>query len=190
MSLIGNLQKIEQCKEAIKNALIEKGVEDMDGLAFSDYADKIKNLQLSSGDTPSVPIPSVDYIYSNGYLEGSPTDIMTYVPYEIVLDSDNKFVIELICPVELMGWADVCPDIVLGVDVPTTYELVDIEVYDPIEGDYVPHGYKENIRHAKVVRDGVTYNSHLRNANGYYESNDVKSDPSVNYTYRITIKLI
>ena len=63
MSLIGNLQKIEQCKEAIKNALIEKGVKDMDGLAFSGYAGKIKDLQLSSGDTPSTPTPSADYIY-------------------------------------------------------------------------------------------------------------------------------
>ena len=189
MSLIDNLNAINDCKEGIKNALINKGV-DMTNVSFSDYAKKINELQLESGDEPSAPTPSVDYIYSNGYLDGSPTDIMTYVPYEIVLDSDNKFVIELICPVELMGWVDVCPDIVLGVDVPTTYELVDIEVYDPTEGDYVPHGYKENIRHATVVRDGVTYNSYLRNANGYYESSDVKSDPTVNYTYRITIKLI
>ena len=187
MSLMDNLIAIENCKNDIKSALINKGV-DMTDVAFSGYAEKINALQLESGDTPA-PTPSADYIYSNGYIEGNPTDITIYTPYEIVLDADNKFAIELICPVELIGWADVCPDIVFGVDVPTTYELVDIEVYDPITDSYISQGKKENIRHTTIIRDGVTYNSYLRNTDGYYESGDVMSDPSTNYKYKIIIKL-
>ena len=64
MSLIDNLNAINNCKEGIKNALINKGV-DMTNVSFSDYAKKINELQLESGDEPSVPTPSVDYIYSN-----------------------------------------------------------------------------------------------------------------------------
>lgn len=188
MTLIDNLTAINNCKNAIKTALENKGVV-MTDVKFEDYAGKIDALQFESGDTPSTPTPSADYIYSNGYIEGNPTDIMIYTPYEIVLDADNKFAIELICPVELIGWADVCPDIVFGVDVPTTYELVDIEVYDPITDSYISQGKKENIRHTTIIRDGVTYNSYLRNTDGYYESGDVMSDPSTNYKYKIIIKL-
>ena len=193
MSLMDNLIAIENCKNDIKAALIEKGGDNyMDDVAFSGYADKIRGLQLESGDTPA-PTPSADYIYSNGYIDGGTPDIMTYVPYEIKLDVENKFVIELYAPIELMGWADICPDIVFGVDVPTKYEMVDLKVYDPVVngGSFVPHGFKNNIRYSTITRDGVVYNSYLRNANGYYESSDVKGDPSLEtpYKYEITIKL-
>jgi hypothetical protein len=190
MSLLDNLNAINNCKEGIKNALINKGV-DMTNVSFSDYAKKINELQLESGDEPSAPTPSVDYIYSNGYVEGGTPDIMTYVPYEITeLDSDNKFVIELFAPVELMGWTDICPDIVFGVDVPKKFELLDIEVFDSSSNKYIAHGFKKNIRYETIVRDGVTYDSYLRNASGYYESSDVMGDPSAPaYKYRITIKL-
>jgi hypothetical protein len=186
-----NLIAIENCKNDIKSALINKGV-DMTDVAFSGYAEKINALQLESGDTPA-PTPSADYIYSNGYIDGGTPDIMTYVPYEITLDDNNVFVIELLSPVELLGWADVCPDIIFGVDVPTKYEMVDLKVYDPVVngGSFVPHGFKNNIRYSTITRDGVVYNSYLRNANGYYESSDVKGDPSLEtpYKYEITIKL-
>lgn len=189
MTLIDNLNAIDNCKQDIKTALENKGV-DMTGVAFAGYAEKINALQLESGDSPA-PTPSVDYIYSNGYVEGGNQDIMTYVPYEINLSEDNKFVIELFSPVELIGWADVCPDIIFGVDVPTKYEMVDIEVWNSVAKEYKPHGYKTNIRHSTVIRDGITYNSFLRGESGYYESSDVKSDPtSPSYKYRITIKLI
>ena len=192
MSLIDNLNAINDCKEAIKEALVRKNV-DMDGVKFSDYATKIDELQFESGDTPSTPAPSADYIYSNGYVDGGTPDIMTYVPYEITLDDNNVFVIELLSPVELLGWVDICPDIVFGVDVPTKYEMVDLKVYDPVVngGSFVPHGFKNNIRYSTITRDGVVYNSYLRNANGYYESSDVKGDPSLEtpYKYEITIKL-
>lgn len=191
MILIDNLNAINVCKEDIRTALENKGV-DMTDVAFSGYAEKIASLQLESGDSPA-PTPSVDYIYSNGYIDGVTPDIMTYAPYEIALDAENKFVIELYAPIELMGWADVCPDVVFGVDVPTKYEMVDLKVFDSFSNTYIPHGYKENIRHSTVIRDGVTYNSYLRNADGYYESGDVKGDPelaSAPYKYEITIKLI
>ena len=69
MSLIENLNAINGCKEAIKEALVNKGV-DMTDVKFSDYADEINKLQLASGDEPSTPTPTVDYMYSNGYLTG------------------------------------------------------------------------------------------------------------------------
>lgn len=193
MSLMDNLIAIENCKNDIKAALIEKGGDTyMDDVDFYGYADKIRGLQLESGDTPA-PTPSADYIYSNGYVDGGTPDIMTYVPYKIELDDNNVFVIELLSPVELLGWADVCPDIIFGVDVPTKYEMVDLKVYDPVVngGSFVPHGFKNNIRYSTITRDGVVYNSYLRNANGYYESSDVKGDPSLEtpYKYEITIKL-
>lgn len=191
MTLIDNLNEINVCKEDIKNALFNKGV-DMNGVKFSEYAGKIDALKFESGDSgTTTPTPTIDYIYSNGYVEGGNPDIMTYVPYEINLSEDNIFAIELFSPVELMGWADTCPDIIFGVDVPTKYEMVDIEVWDNATNKYIPHGYKVNIRHSTVIRDGITYNSYLRNADGYYESNDVMGDPSApSYKYRITIKLI
>lgn len=191
MSLIDNLNAIDKCKQDIKTALENKGV-DMTDVTFAGYAEKIDALQLESGDTPA-PTPSIDCIYSNGYIDGGTPDIMTYVPYEIELDDNNVFVIELLSPVELMGWDGVCPDIVFGVDVPTKYEMVDLKVYDPVVngGSFVPHGFKNNIRYSTITRDGVVYNSYLRNANGYYESSDVKGDPSLEtpYKYEITIKL-
>ena len=42
MSLIDNLNAINNCKEGIKNALINKGV-DMTNVSFSDYAKKIND---------------------------------------------------------------------------------------------------------------------------------------------------
>ena len=197
-TLMGYLVDINNCKNDIKNALIKKGGDNyMDGVAFSGYAAKIEELQLSSGDEPSTPAPSVDYIYSNGYIEGeTPIDIITYIPYKIDdfdVDEENRPFIELVSPVELIGWVGVCPDIILGVDVPQKYELVDIKVYDPVVngGSFIPHGFKNNIRYSTITRDGVVYNSYLRNANGYYESSDVKGDPSLEtpYKYKITIKL-
>ena len=79
MSLMDNLIAIENCKNDIKSALINKGV-DMTDVAFSGYAEKINALQLESGDTPA-PTPSADYIYSNGYLTGGETnEIINFVP--------------------------------------------------------------------------------------------------------------
>lgn len=193
-SLMQYLEDINTYKEAIKNAINEKGGEHyMDNVSFSGYAEKIKALQFESGDTPSTPTPSADYIYSNGYIEGGTQDIMIYTPYEITeLNEENKFIIELFAPVELYGWESVsCPDVVFGVDVPTKYEMIDIEVWDSFSNNYNTQGFKPNIRHTTVVRDGVTYNSYLRNTDGYYESGDVMGDPDApSYKYRITIKLI
>ena len=83
MTLIDNLNAIDNCKKDIKTALENKGV-DMTGVAFAGYAEKINALQLESGDSPA-PTPSSDYIYSNGYPTGGTeeNDIITFIPYEI-----------------------------------------------------------------------------------------------------------
>lgn len=196
MTLIDNLNAINDCKTAIKTALENKGVV-MTNVKFEDYAGKIDELQFESGDTPSTPTPSADYIYSNGYVEGGNPDIMTYVPYEINLSEDNKFAIELCAPIEIIGWVGVYPDVVFGVDVPEKYELLYIKVFDPIDNVYVipagsNTGFNDNIRYNTIVRDGVTYNSYLRYTEGHYESPDLKGDPIVMtnpYKYEITIKL-
>ena len=186
MSLIDNLNAIKDCKDAIKIALKNKGV-DMTDVAFSGYAGKIDALQLESGDTPSTP--SVDYIYSNGYIE-SKNEIINFIPYEIVLNDNGKFIIELNCPEEIPGYIDgdygYC-DVIFTIDVPTTYNITNFELFEAGSGTYVNQKYKTNPRHETVVRNGVLYNSYVRLTNDEedYGSADVQYDP---LQYRITIE--
>lgn len=189
MNLIDNLNTINNCKEAIKSALINKGV-NMNGVSFSDYAGKIDSLQLESGDTPSTPIPSVDYIYSNGYPTGGieENDIINFTPYEIVLDGDGKFIVNLTCPEEIPGYeGGTYYDIVLTVEVPTTYSVTNFELYAEALSEYVPQTYKVNPRHSTIVREGVTYNSYVRAVSDGIDigSADVQYSP---LQYRITIE--
>ena len=101
-TLMQYLEDINTCKENIKNALKDKDV-NMSGVTFNGYAQKIRDLQLVSGDTPSTPTPSVDYIYSNGYLTNGNkrNEIVTLVPYEIELDDKGECSFELTCPDEI-----------------------------------------------------------------------------------------
>ena len=196
MTLIDNLTEIEKCKEAIKEALVRKNVY-MDGVIFSDYAEKINALKLESGDTPSTPTPSADYIYSNGYLTGGDktNDIINFVPYEIV-DDNGQFIIELTSPTELFGLINdlgeyVYPDIIFTFDIPTSYSLVSFEGYDPINngGQYVSRPTKLNPRYneGKVSRNDVDYISYVRKTSDGkdYYSSDVQAS---HLKYRITIK--
>ena len=191
MSLIDNLNAIENCKNDIKSALINKGV-DMTDVAFSGYAEKIDALQLSSGDEPSTPTPSADYIYSNGYVEGGePNEIINLIPHEIQLDENGKCSFELICPIEIAVYNYENFDIIFTVDIPDKYkisengfEILGIKEYEPY-----PYGYKVNPRHEKIVRDGVTYNSFVRCVadDTDYDSGDVSSDI---LNYKITIERV
>lgn len=192
MSLIDNLNAINTCKEEIKSALEGKGV-DMTDVAFSGYAEKIASLQLESGDTPSTPAPSADYIYSNGYLtNGTETnEIIYFVPYEIALDDNGEFIIELTCPEEIPGYKDgengYC-DIILTVDVPTKYNITNFEYFDEaFTSTYVQQPFKVNPRYSTIIRNGVEYNSYVRQVsdNNDYGSADVQYAP---LKYRITIK--
>lgn len=186
MSLIDNLNAINTCKEGIKTALINKGV-NMTNVKFEDYAGKIDELQLESGEGGSTP--SVDYIYSNGYIE-SKNEIINFIPYEIVLDDNGKFIIELNCPEEIPGYIDgdygYC-DVIFTIDVPTTYNITNFELFEAGSGTYVNQKYKTNPRHETVVRNGVVYNSYVRLTNDEedYGSADVQYDP---LQYRITIE--
>jgi hypothetical protein len=186
MSLVNNLNAIKDCKEDIKTALINKGV-DMTDVKFSEYAEKINSLQLGSGD---IPTPSVDYIYSNGYVEGGDEtkDIISFEPYEITLDSEGKFVIELICPEEIPSYeGGTYFDIIFTVDVPNTYTITNFEYYDEGTTNYYEHEFKENPRHSTVNRNGVTYNSFVRKVfdNKDIASEGLKYEP---YKYKITIE--
>ena len=187
MSLIDDLNAIKDCKEEIKNALINKGV-DMTNVSFSSYAGKINELQLESGDSPA-PTPSADYIYSNGNKSGGvETDIINFTPFEIELDDNDQFIIEVISPEEIPGYeGGTYYDIVLTVEVPTTYQITNFELYNDILG-YVPQAYKVNPRHSTVVRDGITYNSYVRavSDNNDIGSTDIQYDP---LQYRITITI-
>lgn len=197
MNLIDNLNAINNCKEAIKDALINKGV-NMNGVSFSDYAGKIDSLQLESGDNPSIPTPSSDYIYSNGYLTGGDktNDIINFVPYEIILDDNNQFIIELTSPTELFGLINdmdekIYPDVIFTFDIPITYSIVSFEGYDPINngGQYVTRPYKLNPRFngGKIYRNNVEYISYVRETSDKedYYSSDVQAS---HLKYRITIK--
>lgn len=181
-----NLNAIENCKNDIKSALINKGV-DMTDVAFSGYAEKINALQLESGDTPA-PTPSADYIYSNGYLTGGETnEIINFVPYEIVLDGEGKCVFDFTCPVEYPIYDGEHFDIIFTVDVPETYTLTKFEFLDESSDSYINQAYKENPRYTTVVRNGVTYKSYVRQVedNNDYGSDYVAMAP---LQYRITIE--
>ena len=181
-----NLIAIENCKNDIKSALINKGV-DMTDVAFSGYAEKINALQLESGDTPA-PTPSADYIYSNGYLTGGETnEIINFVPYEIVLDAEGKCVFDFTCPVEYPIYDGEHFDIIFTVDVPETYTLTKFEFLDESSDSYINQAYKENPRYTTVVRNGVTYKSYVRQVedNNDYGSDYVAMAP---LQYRITIE--
>ena len=163
MSLIDNLNAINDCKEDIKNALINKGV-DMNGVTFSGYAEKINGLQLESGDTPSAPVTSADYIFTNGYTVcGSEHDIVEFVSYEISLDENNQFAIELICPEEIPSYegSSYC-DIIFTVDIPEAYNITAFEFFEASSNAYIEQAYKENPRHDTTVRNGVTCKSYVR----------------------------
>ena len=187
MALIDNLNAINDCKEAIKEALVRKNV-DMDGVIFSEYAEKIDALQFESGDTPA-PTPSADYIYSNGYLtSGDATnEIINFVPYEIVLDGEGKCVFDFTCPVEYPIYDGEHFDIIFTVDVPETYTLTKFEFLDESSDSYINQAYKENPRYTTVVRNGVTYKSYVRQVedNNDYGSDYVAMAP---LQYRITIE--
>ena len=187
MTLIDNLNAINDCKNDIKSALINKGV-DMTDVAFSGYAEKINALQLESGDSPA-PTPSADYIYSNGYLtSGDVTnEIINFVPYEIVLDGEGKSVFDFTCPVEYPIYDGEHFDIIFTVDVPETYTLTKFEFLDESSDSYINQPYKENPRYTTVVRNGVTYKSYVRQVedNNDYGSDYVALAP---LQYRITIE--
>ena len=195
MSLIDNLNAINDCKIDIKDALESKGV-DMSGVAFSDYAGKIRSLQFESGDEPSTPTPSADYIYSNGYLtNGTETnEIINFVPYEIVLDGEGKCAFELTCPDEIPGYETDgvslgMMNVIFTVDIPTTYNISNFEWLDDTGATpvYVSIDYKENPRYSTIVRNGVTYKSYVRQVsdNNDYGSYDVQFAP---LKYKITIE--
>lgn len=185
MTLIDNLNAINDCKTAIKTALENKGVV-MTNVKFEDYAVKIDELQFESGDAPT---PSADYIYSNGYLtSGDVTnEIINFVPYEIVLDDEGKCVFDFTCPVEYPIYDGEHFDIIFTVDVPETYALTKFEFLDESSDSYINQAYKENPRYTTVVRNGVTYKSYVRQVedNNDYGSDYVAMAP---LQYRITIE--
>lgn len=195
MTLIDNLNAINNCKEEIKNALINKGV-DMTNVSFSDYSVKINELQLESGDSPA-PIPSVDYIYSNanlcdvdGNLLVEDSDIINFTPYEIKLDDTGKFEIELICPEEIPSYeGGSYYDIVLTIDIPTSYEISNFEYYDAGTTQYYVRNVKPNPRHSIIIRNGVEYKSYVRQMD---DNKDIASEYLAYepFRYKITINKI
>lgn len=165
MNLIDNLNAIDKCKQDIKTALKNKGVE-MEGVVFAKYAEKIDALQLESGDTPT-PTPSADYIYSNGYLtNGTETnEITNIVPYEIVLDDNGECIFELTCPREYRIY-DGGYDIVFTVDVPEKYTITKFVWIDEAnDNEEKQQDYKANPRYTTgtIKRNGVVYYSYTRN---------------------------
>ena len=164
MSLIDNLDAINNCKKDIKTALINKGV-DMNGVTFTGYAAKIDELQLASGDEPSTPTPSVDYIYSNGYLTNGTevNEVVNFVSYEILLNDENKCEFYLTCGVEIPVYTGENYDIVFTVDVPITYDIIEFAYLDELNNNNpVTQPYKANPRHSTIIRNGVTYNSYVK----------------------------
>jgi hypothetical protein len=184
MSLIDNLNAINSCKEDIKSALVEKGV-DMSDVSFSGYAEKIASLQIESGGSTTTPS---DCIYTNGYPDGAEAnEIIDFAPYEISLDSEGKFSIEVTCPIEIPVYTFENYDIIFAFDVPTTYDVIGLEYYDELNNDFEAMEWDTNPRHATIVRDGITYNSYVRKTEDGYMGNENEISIST-VQYRITIE--
>lgn len=189
MSLIDNLNVINTCKEDIRTALNNKGLTDINGAKFTEFADKIDSWQIETGDVPSV---SAEYIYSNGYVEGGePNEIINLIPHEIQLDENGKCSFELICPIEIAVYNYENFDIIFTVDIPEKYKISEngFEILGLTDYETYKYGYKANPRHEKIVRDGVTYNSFVRCVadDTDYDSGDVSSGI---LKYRITIESV
>ena len=192
MSLMDNLNRIEKCKNDIRAALIEKGGDTYmdDVVDFSGYADKIRGLQ-ESGDTPSTPTPSADYIYTNAFLtDGARKDIANLEAYEIKLDKNNTCAFEITCPPEFTIYNGVDYDIVFTVEVPDTYDIIKSvwinEAATSPDDREQTQKLKPNPRYATITRNNVEYNSFIRVVDGGDMMN-----PDVNISdvqYIITIK--
>ena len=189
MSLMDNLNAINDCKEAIKEALVRKNV-DMDGVKFSDYATKIDELQFESGDTPSTPAPSADYIYSNAFLTGvARKDIVNLEAYAIELGSDGTCEFKLTCAKEYTIWTGEDFDIVFTVEVPESYKIIkSVWLNEANNDEEKPQELKPNPRYTNITRNGVTYNSFVRVVEGDDMMNDQLNVADVKYI--ITIKKI
>ena len=188
MSLIENLNRINNCKEAIKSALVDKGIiEETD--KFEDYAEKIRSLQFESGDEPSTPAPSADYIYSNAFLtDGARKDIANLEAYEIKLE-DGTCTFNLTCAPEYTiytgGEGDY--DIVFTVEVPEAYDIIkSVWINEANGNEEITQELKVNPRYATITRSGVTYNSFIRVVDGGDIMNPDVNIYDVNYI--ITIK--
>lgn len=190
MGLIEKLNEINACKEDIKAALKEKcGDTYMDDVAFSGYADKIRALQLESGDTPA-PTPSADYIYSNAFLTGGARkDIVNLEAYAIELGSDGTCEFKLTCAKEYTIWTGEDFDIVFTVEVPESYEIIkSVWLNEANNNEEVPQELKPNPRYTNITRNGVKYNSFVRVVDGDDMMNDQLNVADVKYI--ITIKKI
>ena len=73
MSVVDNLNRIKSCKEEIKQAIIDKGV-DMTNIPFTDYASKISEIQSGSGEGSGdyLDIRNTMTTYSNRNVEEIP----------------------------------------------------------------------------------------------------------------------
>ena len=190
MTLIDNLIAIDNCKQDIKTALENKGV-DMTGVAFAGYAGKIRALQLESGDEPSTPETVADYIYSNGFLTGGTRkDIVNLEAYKIELDSDNTCEFRLTCAKEFTIWTGEDYDIVFTVEVPKTYRITKcVWLNEANNNEEMPQELKPNPRYATIERNGVIYESFIR----VVEGDDMMNDTGLNISdvkYIITIEKI
>lgn len=187
MTLIENLDAIDKCKQDIKTALENKGV-DMTGVALVDYAEKINALQLESGDTP-VPTPSADYIYTNAFLTGGTRkDIVNLEAYKIELNSDNTCEFNLTCPKEYTIWTGEDYDIVFTIEVPETYDIIKSVWINESNNEEITQELKENPRYTTIERNGVKYESFIRVVEGGDMMNEVLNISDVKYI--ITIKKI
>ena len=192
MTLIDNLNAIDNCKKDIKTALENKGV-DMTGVAFAGYAEKINALQLESGDSESgdtpTPTPSADYIYTNAFLTGGTRkDIVNLEAYKIELNSDNTCEFKLTCPKEYTIWTGEDYDIVFTIEVPETYDIIKSVWINESNNEEITQYLKENPRYTTIERNGVIYESFIRVVEGGDMMNEVLNISDVKYI--ITIKKI
>ena len=71
MSVLDNLNRIKSCKDDIKQALTDRGV-DMTNVAFTEYATKISEIQTGGGSGDYVELRNSLTTYSNSNLTEVP----------------------------------------------------------------------------------------------------------------------
>lgn len=133
-------------------------------------------------------VPSlVDYLYVNGYKSGDgANDIVTYIPYEIELDDNNQFSVEVVAPDEIAGYPGYNMAVTFGCDVPQGYTLTAFEMWVELHSAWESTPYETNPRNATRKYGSVEYNCYSRkpNDNDWYTE---EATLEAGFRYRITI---
>ena len=121
--------------------------------------------------------PGTPYAYITGYaLDGTPTDIMMFNPFELNESGDTE--LEIWSAKEIGSYdenGNDLPSLKLTVDIPSDYSIKESYQWNPINNTYalIENGlFEQNPRYATRTINGVTYNSYVRKVSDPYSVRD------------------